>query len=90
MKHRRSAINRAAEEIQQEHPGTSAIVGEVATFSDGAIAVDFAARLVYCAELRVFEIIAPLTTKQEIISKIKRLMNELEERKVAITKPTLL
>ena len=72
-----------------EHPDTS-IVGDVATFSDGAIAVDFAARLIYCQELRVFEIIAPLTTKAEIMGKIKRLMKELTERKVANSQPTLL
>ena len=88
MKHRRSAINRAAEEIAKEQPGTAEIVGEIATFVNGAIAVDFAARLIYCQELRVFEIIAPLTTRQEIVSKIKGLMNDLEERKVANGKVT--
>jgi hypothetical protein len=62
-------------------------VGEVATFSDGAIAVDFAARLIYCPELRVCEIIAPLTPKAEIMGKIKRLMKELEERKVGTGQP---
>jgi len=87
MKYRRSAINRAAEEIQKEHPGTSEISGEIATFGHGAIAVDFAGRLIYCRELRVFEIIAPLTTKAEIMGKIKRLMKELTERKVANGQP---
>ena len=88
-KHRRSAINRAAEEIQQEHPGSSEIVGEVATFENGAKAVDFAARLIYCQELGVFEIIAPLTTKAEIVGTIKRLMKELDERKSARSDPTI-
>jgi len=59
-------------------------------FENGAIAADCAARLIYCQDRGVFEIIAPLTTRQDIVSKIKELMNELEERKVAKSKSRFL
>jgi hypothetical protein len=65
-------------------------VGEVAMFENGTIAADCVARLIYCQEHGVFEIIAPLTTRQDIVSKIKQLMNELKERKVAKGKSTFL
>ncbi len=76
---RRSAIERAAEELQAEHPGT-VIQDGIASFLDGSIAIDFAARLIYCKELGVIEIIDQFTPKQEIVAKVKRLMQRVEER----------
>jgi len=80
---RRSAIERAAEELQGEHPGT-VIQDGIASFLDGSIAMDFAARLVYCKELGVIEIIDQFTPKQEIVAKVKRLMRRVEERESAV------
>lgn len=74
---RRSAIERAAEELQAKHPGT-VIKDGIASFLDGSIAIDFAARLIYCKELGVIEIIDQFTPKQEIVAKVKRLMGMVE------------
>jgi hypothetical protein len=60
---RRSVIDRAAEEIQREHPDTR-IQGGVASFLGGSIAMDLAARLIYCKELGVIEIVNPFTEKR--------------------------
>lgn len=76
---RRSAIERAAEELQAEHQGT-VIQDGIASFLDGSIAIDFAARLIYCKELGVIEIIDQFTPKQEIVGKVKSLMTRLEEQ----------
>jgi hypothetical protein len=76
---RRSAIDRAAEEVQRDHPDTLIHDG-VASFMGGSIAMDFAARLIYCKELGVIEIVNPFTEKREIVAKIKGLMRRLEER----------
>src|SRR5258708_40236699 len=54
---RRSAIERAAEELQMDYPDTF-IQGGVASFCDHRIALDFAARIIYSQELGVFEIIS--------------------------------
>jgi hypothetical protein len=78
---RRSAIDRAAKELQREHPDT-VIQDGVASFLGGHIAMDFAARLIYCKELGVIEIVNPFTEKREIVAKIKDLMRRLEEREV--------
>ena len=78
---RRSAIDRAAEELQREHPDT-VIQDGVASFKGGSIAMDFAARLIYCKELGVIEIVNPFTEKREIVAKVKGLMLRLEEKEV--------
>jgi hypothetical protein len=78
---RRSAIDRAAEELQAEHPDTVIHAG-VASFLGGSIAMDFAARLIYCKELSVIEIGNPFTEKREIVAKVKDLMRRLEEKEV--------
>jgi hypothetical protein len=44
--------------------------------------MDFAARLIYCKELGVIEIVNPFTEKREIVARIKGLMRRLEEREV--------
>jgi hypothetical protein len=80
---RRSAIHRAAEELQAAHPGT-VIEDGVASFLGGSIAVDLAARLIYCKELGVIEIINPFTEKREIVAKVKGLISRLEERESAV------
>ncbi len=76
-----SALRRAAEDLKHE-PGV-AITNETASFANGAIALDFAARILYCSELSVIEIIDPFATKQESVDKIKNLINRLETKQVA-------
>jgi hypothetical protein len=75
---RRSAIERAAEELQAEHQGT-VIQDGIASFLDGSIAIDFAARLIYCKELGVIEIIDQFTPKQEIMGKVKSLIERVHQ-----------
>ena len=75
---RRSAIERAAEELQAEHQGTI-IQDGIASFLDGSIAIDFAARLIYCKELGVIEIIDQFTPKQEIMAKVQSLIERVHQ-----------
>src|SRR6185312_1648544 len=78
------AIHRAAYALKAEYPDAE-VNRNTASFAGGAIALDFSARLLYCQDLHVIELIAPFTTKQEIMEKIKGLMSRLEMERVAKT-----
>jgi hypothetical protein len=56
---------------------------ETASFCDGAIALDFGSRILYCSELHVVEIVSPFATKEEVITKIKVLIERLETKRNA-------
>jgi hypothetical protein len=58
--------------------------GRRCVVSRWSIAVDLAARLIYCKELGVIEIINPFTEKREIVEKIRSLISRLEEKEGAI------
>lgn len=81
-KQRIPAIIRAAQDLKAEYDDVEVGPG-TASFAGGAIALDFGARLIYCQELGIVEIISDFTLKTEIIAKIKHLIVRLESQRVA-------
>lgn len=77
-----SALRRAAEDLKEQYPGVE-VTRDTASFANGAIALDFGARLIYCQQLSVIEIVTDFATKLEVIAKIKDLMQRLENQQVA-------
>jgi len=77
-KTKRSAINRAVEELATEMEGCVIGKGTAGLMSD-RIGVDFISRMIFCSELRYMSIVPDYTPKEDIKAELRRLVKRLRD-----------